>query len=267
MNSWNSKVIYSNFDRQLKGFVTTYNGVRLHTPSVGHRIRQLAAENVEDETNSAKTVAKAVKMTKELGPVPGIGREKLPTLGYLAQWFSELGKEELLNGILDYADKHLNPTWVDGGLYYPRNDALVNDEYDWCFVDPKTGNASIGYGRLNVQDGQKKMYENPWTSATLATKPYVEGLDFTQGVDFLRGSWEEAESALILTVRSWDGNAHSLEPKISNLSKGTWGIYLRGRLLRVELVEEQGASISVPMEIELGEDEVDLVLLRVTSDL
>lgn len=266
MNAWNSDFIYANFERQLQGFVTTIDGqVRLHTSSVGNRIRTLTGTHPEEhDYNSAKTLAAAIQLHKEQGPIPNIGREKLPSLGYLTQWFSELGKEDLLKGILDYADKSLEPTWDKGGLFYPRNDTLVKDNGgdDWIFVDPYTGNAAIGYGRLNVKDGQKKMYENPWTSEYLATRPYVDNIDYAENVDFLRGTWEEESSALVVTLKAWDGEVHHLEPRINNLSPGEYGVYLRGRLQHIQKIDAGQTSFSMKINLESGEGAVDLVVLR-----
>ena len=45
------------------------------------------------------------------------------------------------------------PTWRDGGLYYPRNDALADDDGNRTEVEPMTGNVLLGYARLNVPDG------------------------------------------------------------------------------------------------------------------
>jgi hypothetical protein len=62
---------------------------------------------------------------------------------------------------LAYADENLDPVWEKGGLYYPRNDKLENGEPKWTHMDPFSGNAAIGYSRLNVRDGQKKMWDRP----------------------------------------------------------------------------------------------------------
>jgi hypothetical protein len=64
---------------------------------------------------------------------------------------------------------------------------------------------SLPYGRLNVEDGQKNMWEKPWSADDVAKRPWVDGIDLTDGVDVLRGAWVEEQRAMVLTVRSWDG--------------------------------------------------------------
>ncbi|KAJ5368782.1 uncharacterized protein N7496_008542 [Penicillium cataractarum] len=108
-----------------------------------------------------------------------------PTLGYVIKWLSELGKTTELDGLLAYADKHLQPTWENGGLYYPRNDIATDEEGHWTHMDPFSGNSAIGYARLNVENGQKIMMHAPWTKETLVDRPFVDGLDLSQGMDCL----------------------------------------------------------------------------------
>ncbi|OJD26917.1 hypothetical protein ACJ73_01694 [Blastomyces percursus] len=74
------------------------------------------------------------------------------------------------------------------GLYYPRQDTVLNEVGEWTFLDPFSGNATIGYARLNVEDGQRKMWETPWTTEVLAGRPWADGLDLGHGVDCLRGA-------------------------------------------------------------------------------
>ncbi|KAJ7605056.1 hypothetical protein DFH06DRAFT_1275649 [Mycena polygramma] len=63
----------------------------------------------------------------------------------------------------------------------PRYDETEDAAGNWTRMDPYTGNAAIGYARLNVYDGQKKMWEAPWTRERFA-------------------------DAMVLTVRTWDGS-------------------------------------------------------------
>ena len=90
------------------------------------------------------------------------------------------------------------------GLYYPRNDKLENEEPKWTHMAPVSGNAAIGYSRLNVRDGQKKMWDHPWTQNDLATRPWVDGLDFWRNIDCLRGVWDAEPKAIIITLTTWN---------------------------------------------------------------
>lgn len=261
LNTWNSDLVKSMADKQLQGYVTNIDGkVRLQTAGVGTAIRKLVAENPQEyPVDSARTVSTAVAATKTLG-LPD-AQEKNPAFGHTVEFLSELGREDLLSGLLDYADAQLRPTWENGGLFYPRRDTLLSEDGDWDYMDPYTGNTSIGYARLNVPDGQKKMFERPWTSETLARNPYVDNVDLSQGVDFVRGEWVEEHAALVVTMRSWDGRTHRVAPQINNLQKGTWGVYICGRLEGEEQVAN-GACVAVAIEVG-PQEEVDLVLLRV----
>lgn len=96
-----------------------------------------------------------------------------PTFGYVVKWLSKLGKATELDSLLAYADENLHPTWGSGGLYYPRDDEATNSKGRWTHLDPFTGKAAIGYSRLSVRDGQKKIYEGPWTREMMSSSTWV----------------------------------------------------------------------------------------------
>lgn len=127
-----------------------------------------------------------------------------PTFGYVVQWVSEVGNKAALEGLLTHADKYMNPTWRNGGLFYPRNDQETDKDGHLTTVDPFTGNCAIGYARLNILDGRRKMWLEPRTPEQVASAPFVDCVDLSSGVDFLRGAWDEVQKALIVTMRSWD---------------------------------------------------------------
>ncbi|MGW5301835.1 linalool dehydratase/isomerase domain-containing protein [Rhodococcus aetherivorans] len=82
--------------------------------------------------------------------------------GWVATWASEMGDTATLDGLLAHADRFMKPTWRDGGLFYPRNDTETDDHGNRTVVEPLTGNALLGYARLNVPDGMRKLYNDPW---------------------------------------------------------------------------------------------------------
>ena len=82
--------------------------------------------------------------------------------GWVATWASEMGDAATLDGILGHADRYMNPTWRDGGLYYPRNDTEFDDSGNRTELEPLSGNVLLGYARLNVPDGMWKLYNEPW---------------------------------------------------------------------------------------------------------
>ncbi|KAM6535540.1 hypothetical protein FALCPG4_005095 [Fusarium falciforme] len=72
-------------------------------------------------------------------------------------------------------------------------------------MDAFTGNSAIPYARLNVFQGQRKMYENPWTDNHFSTYPFIDNIDLSSGVDFLRGNWDKNLAAMAVTMRSYSG--------------------------------------------------------------
>ncbi|KAM5358702.1 hypothetical protein ACJZ2D_015066 [Fusarium nematophilum] len=67
---------------------------------------------------------------------------------------SELGARSLLDGMLSYADATLDPTWEEGGLFYPTQRSATPFDYRSPDINAVTGNAGIAYRRLNVFDGR-----------------------------------------------------------------------------------------------------------------
>ena len=96
--------------------------------------------------------------------------------GWVAAWASEVGDEHTLRGLLDHVDRFMNPTWRDGGLYYPRNDTPTDDRGNRTEVEPMTGNVLLGYARLNTPDGLWGLYNQPWDPARFQ-EPAVTAVD------------------------------------------------------------------------------------------
>ncbi|KIL87247.1 hypothetical protein FAVG1_09805 [Fusarium avenaceum] len=257
MNTWNSDLVKSLYDKQSLGFITVIDGqVRLHDPVVAGIYRDLMdADNASP--HDAAVLAQARHMASSVAPNKFPYSQ--PTFGYVVQWLSEMGRTVELQGLLDFADEKLRPTWENGGLYYPRNDARQDDSGEWAHMDPFSGNASIGYARLNVTDGQKKMWDRPWTRDFLATQPWIDNLDLSQGVNYLRGLWDGDENALIVTMKSWNSEEVTVEPIARNLERGTWVIYVNGEPVKCHTV---GESDSLSVAVTVGAEEVHVVFQR-----
>ena len=64
-------------------------------------------------------------------PRPEIMGQRVVTddcdFGWVTAWTSEMGDEASLAGLLAHADRYMNPSWTDGGLYYPRNDTVTDE--------------------------------------------------------------------------------------------------------------------------------------------
>ncbi len=182
-----------------------------------------------------------------------------PTFGHVAQWLSEVAGASDLDALLRHADMYLNPTWVNGGLYYSRCDKGWDGEGNYTYVEPYTGNAAIGYARLNVKDGQKKMWDHPWTMEEVERQPWIDGIGLEGGVDCLRGQWDKDENFLQATFRTWNGETVQLRPVVKNLRPGQYGIYVDGELKEVRSVKSSAEDVIV--DLSVGGEDADLVVL------
>ena len=256
MNTWNSDEVRAQYDNHVLGFLTNTDGkTRLNATRVALAFRKLVLEDGADPKNP-KTLTQAHEIChRYISPV--IPFETISWVAF-TMMLSELGKKKELSDLLEYADARLHPTWEKGGLYYPRNDALLDDEHNYIHMEPHSGNSGIAYARLNVEDGQKKMWEKPWTSEILASRPFVDGVGFADGVDFLRGSWDEIVRAMIITLKSWSAEAHSISMEVKNLPKGNWAVYVNGGLKDTAKDAE-----SVAITEKVGADEVDIVVAEI----
>ncbi|KAH6842206.1 Rft protein-domain-containing protein [Chaetomium sp. MPI-CAGE-AT-0009] len=265
MNTWNSEFVRDSYDKQALGFITNIDAhIELHHPAIGATIRQLVREEQADP-GSVETLQRARE--KYLANRPGGFKYMQPLFGYVVEWLSELGKTKELEALLSHADAQFSPTWDRGGLYYPRHDQVTDESCCWKFVDPFTGNAAIGYARLNVEDGQKQMWDKPWTKESLAKHPWVDGLDLSQGVDCLRGCWAEREQAMVISLRAWDGAEHKLNFSVKNLPAGQWGVYENGRLLSEHQITKRGAIEVSPVVCQNQETDVVVLLRFLTAQL
>ncbi|POS74368.1 hypothetical protein DHEL01_v207233 [Diaporthe helianthi] len=280
MNAWNSEHVHEWYPKLVKGHLTWHpdGRVNLNNILVTSEIRAALKKDEDSKglderslTVSAETFAQAAsKVQKGLDgdqlQTPMGQSNDSTTFGFTVQWVSEVApppaeaERDVVSGLLKHADAYLNPTWENGGLFYPRRDGRLQDEEgNWTAMDVYTGNAAIGYGRLNVRDGQKKMWEDPWTKdGHHATYPYVEGVDLSSRVDFLRGEWNEEVGAFVLTMRTWDGSNSRLDLKIHNLPTGLYGLYQAGQLAQVKPVKVGGVF---DVTADVGADEVNVVLV------
>ncbi len=208
MNAWNPSVALDTFKTQASGFLSWVkkDQVNVNPGPTAFAIRNLAREGADPY--SLATLRKAQEMIRSRPasdrPEPPFPR---PLFGYVIKWVSEVGDQRTLDGLITHADRYLNPTWKNGGLYYALNEQRSDEDGNWTEVEPFTGNGAIGYARLNVLNGQRKMWVNPWTPEYVSTTPYVDGISLASGVDFLRGCWDKSRNAMVVTMRSWDAAA------------------------------------------------------------
>lgn len=146
------------------------------------------------------------------------------------------------------------PTWTQGGK-------MVQDEDgNWIGVEPFTGNAAIAYARLNVRDGPKKMRDQPWSrDGHHASYPVIEGVNLSQGVDFLRGAWKEDIDSMVASMKTWHGKLTKIDFEIHKLPVGSYRVYQSGQIISSQFV---GKGDVINLAMEEGGDEVDVVILR-----
>lgn len=132
-----------------------------------------------------------------------------------------------LKEILAYADENMNPTWRDGGLFYPRNEQTWEDGR-FVGVSPTSGNANFGYARLNVEDGLQKLYNLKWDE-THFSQPNLS--DVSRDVDVVRARFLPQQNVLVLSLRPPKGSSGGIARlEISNVQRGSqaWTLSLDG---------------------------------------
>ena len=257
MNAWDPETVRSRYQKQTLGSLVTVDGkTRLQPSRVAMAFRQLVLKEGEDPSDP-KTLEKARE------PARHTLSERIPfeTLNWtcFTMMLSEVGEAQQLQDLLEYADEKLQPTWENGGLYYPRNDTLTDEHWNLTHVEPLSGNSGIGYARLNIEDGQRKIWQQPWTKQALESRPWIDGVSLADGVDFLRGVWDQDNQALIVTLRSWTGRELKINMVVQNLSQGCWTAFIDGR-------EASTTSLDKPdqltIEVCVGGSETDIIVER-----
>lgn len=174
------------------------------------------------------TVMKAMEQAERLNQQPDITEDlayrwTAPEFGYAAIWASEIGDQEVLDGLLLHANRYMKPTYERGGLYYPRNDSSWDEDGNMTYVDPLTGNVLIAYARLNVPQGLMKLYEQPFAPAHFAAPALVA---MAPRVDVLRALFTD-QRQLQLSVRGRAAEPGATTLTISNVEAGQAWMLLR----------------------------------------
>ncbi|EIT73383.1 hypothetical protein BDV35DRAFT_337542 [Aspergillus flavus] len=262
MNAWNPILANETFQAQSIGFLTRadHDRISINRGPVAFAIRELAEKKGVDPY-SLSTMQKARDIVAS-NPTTGEHREPFPRpmFGYILMAMSELGDESKLAGLLNHVDRFFQPTWQNGGLYYPVNAEQYDKDGNWTEVEPFTGNGAVGYARLTVLGGQRKMWEEPWSAEQVSRAPHISGIDLGSGVDFLRGCWDESHQAMVVTMRTWDQTEKFVRLENHNLPVGTYGVYRNGVLTETKFVDRPGDTLEVYVRVE-GID-FDLVLLK-----
>jgi Linalool dehydratase/isomerase len=176
-----------------------------------------------------------------------------PDLGTIAMFLSEMGDAATLAQLLAHADQHMQPTWVQGGLHYPRNDRNYDAAGNMIWMDPLTGNALLGYARLNVKNGMAAIYNQPWTRAHFA-RPAVQ--EVRGEVDLLRAHWEG--DALRVTAKAVAGPVDATL-RISGLGGRGWTVRRDGEVFATSSrvarsLLDPGGGLELRLQIDRATD-------------
>jgi hypothetical protein len=84
-------------------------------------------------------------------------------IGYFGVLAAEVGDTDTVRTLLDFADTNLSPTWIDGRLFYPRNDDPTIDSNGILRCNTAmAGNALIPFTRLLKENGLRSLHSRPW---------------------------------------------------------------------------------------------------------
>ncbi|MBF2714678.1 hypothetical protein [Agrobacterium vitis] len=165
-----------------------------------------------------------------INEAPGIptslGFTSARDFGWAAVCASEVGDEGSLTKMLAYADRFLHRSWTDGGLHYRRHDASFDDQGLFRAMDPHTGNALLGYARLNVPGGLERLYAEPWDKAHFEEPALVE---ISDNADVLRARFERDAKSLVLTLAPRADRDGKVLLELGNIwGRGDWSLAADG---------------------------------------
>ncbi|KAF5604193.1 SCO2-like protein [Fusarium pseudocircinatum] len=144
--------------------------------------------------------------------------------GWVAALAAETGDDEVLHGMLAYAEKHFSPVIMNGGLFYPRRDDIVDENGHYVQNTPMQGNAILPLARLNVSKGFQRLYENPWGPND---RHYSEpALDVVgQSIDVYRAVFLPEENILLFDVAVFEPGANGKVELTRVFNRGDWTLH------------------------------------------
>lgn len=117
------------------------------------------------------------------------------TFGFVLLAAQEMGDHKTARGLLDFADKNLNPVRRDGCLHYERSDDFGSAHY----ATRLTTNGMIPWARVNPPDGLRQMYNAPW-SEDQVNGPEIVDIDYPR-VLVSRAFYDEDDRSLTVALR------------------------------------------------------------------
>jgi hypothetical protein len=176
--------------------------------------------------------------------------------GWAAVCASEVGDADGLQRMLAYADRFLHRTWSDGGLHYRRHDESFDGEGRFSAMDPHTGNALLGYARLNVPGGLEKLYAEPWDEEHFR-EPALTNI--SDNADVLRARYERDAQSLVLTLSPRADRDGKLRLELGNVwERGSWSLAVDGEHVMSGSESESG----MPAGAVAAKREGDMLVLE-----
>lgn len=189
------------------------------------------------------------------GPFRDAGLTCAFDMGWAAVCASELGDCETRDRLLAYADARLHRDWERGGLFYRRHDTRYAADGYLSAMDPHTGNALLGYARLNVTDGLRKLYEGAWTPERKAM-PAIVAID--GAADFERAEYDPTRHMLHWIAHPVDGRSPTATFTIGRLPRDAamWSLSIDGGEDQARDIERDGTiritlDLSGPTDLRL----------------
>lgn len=72
-------------------------------------------------------------------------------------------------------------------------------------MERHSGNAAVWYARLDIEGGQKKMLDEPWTQQEVVRSVVGRGSGVEEWSGLFEGVWSKGEKGVVVGMRSWDG--------------------------------------------------------------
>ncbi|KAL4780656.1 hypothetical protein BJX76DRAFT_350791 [Aspergillus varians] len=148
--------------------------------------------------------------------------------GWIPVWAAEMGDDETRDRLLEYADKHFNPRLQNGGLMYPRNDAVRDSKLNFVMVSPLLSNSLMPLTRLNVHHGLKRLYENPWGAKNREhyDEPALVEVDFN--VDVYRAVYIAESRTLLFDLAVYESGLKGSVALDRVFGRGDWTLTCDG---------------------------------------
>lgn len=201
MHSWSPEWVADNYKRQRKEWLVEH----------------------EDGTKSVK-VERPPGLSENSANLSQSG-----FFGWVVACAAELGDTETLEAMLAYADKRLSPRIQNGGLTYPRNDTIHDENGCYTMSSPIQANALLPLARLNVPGGFQELYERPWgpKNAQHYDEPALTEVDFS--VDVYRAVYIPEHHTLLFDLAVFEEGHDQASAVISRVfERGPWVLKREG---------------------------------------